>query len=138
MLDWLHRHAGKILGIMRILYGIMMASHGAQKVLGAFGGTPPGVPPFLQYGGGGIELVGGVLLALGLFTRPAAFLLSGLMAFAYFIGHAPKGFWPIVNQGELAIIYSWLALYYAAAGPGAWSLDGLRRGPGTLPPAPAR
>ena len=128
MFDWLQPHAARILGIMRILYGIMMACHGAQKVLGAFGGTPPGVPPFIQYGAGGIELVGGALLALGLFTRPAAFLLSGLMAFAYFMGHAPKGFWPIVNQGEMAIIYCWLALYYAAAGPGAWSLDGLRRG----------
>ena len=71
------------------------------------------------------------MLAVGLFTRPAAFLLSGLMAFAYFMGHAPKGFWPIVNQGELPIIYSWLALYLATQGPGAWSLDGLRRARGT-------
>ena len=107
----LSRHAAGILGIMRILYGIMMACHGAQKVLGAFGGVPPGVPPFIQYGAGAIELVGGILLALGLFTRPTAFLLSGLMAVAYFKGHAPKGFWPVVNQGELAIIYSWLALW---------------------------
>jgi putative oxidoreductase len=126
MFDWLSKHAAKILGIMRILYGIMMACHGAQKVFGAFGGMPPGVPPFIQYGGGGIELVGGLLLALGLFTRPAAFLLSGTMAAAYFMGHASNGFLPIVNQGELAVIYCWLSLYYAAAGPGAWSLDGLR------------
>jgi len=127
MFDKLQRYAPHILGITRILFGIMMASHGAQKVLGAFGGMPPGVPPFIQYGGGGIELVGGILLALGLFTRPVAFLLSGTMAAAYFIGHASQGFWPIVNKGELAVIYCWLALYYAAAGPGAWSLDGQMR-----------
>ena len=128
MFDWLQKHASKILGITRILFGIMMTCHGAQKVFGAFGGVPPGAPPLIIWIAGPIELLGGALLAVGLFTRPAAFLLSGFMAFAYFMGHAPKGFWPIVNQGELAIIYCWLALYYAAAGPGAWSLDGMRRG----------
>ena len=126
MFDKLQRYAPHILGITRILFGIMMACHGAQKVLGAFGGMPPGVPAFIKWGGGGIELVGGILLALGLFTRPVAFLLSGTMAAAYFMGHASQGFWPIVNNGELAVIYCWLALYYAAAGPGAWSLDGMR------------
>ena len=131
MFDWLQRHASKILGITRILFGIMMVCHGAQKWFGAFGGMPPGVPPFITWVGGTIELVGGALLAVGLFTRPAAFLVSGLMAFAYFMGHAPKGFWPIVNQGELAVIYCWLALYFAAQGPGAWSIDGQRRGRGT-------
>jgi len=137
MFDGLQRFAPQVLGITRILFGIMMACHGAQKVLGAFGGVPPGAPPLIIWVAGGIELVGGVLLALGLFTRPTAFLLSGLMAVAYFMGHAPQGFWPIVNKGELAIIYCWLALYYAAAGPGAWSLDGMRRSPGTLSAAPA-
>jgi putative oxidoreductase len=126
MFDKLSRYAPHILGITRILFGIMMACHGAQKVFGAFGGMPPGVPAFIKWGGGGIELVGGALLALGLFTRPVAFLLSGMMAAAYFMGHASQGFWPIVNKGELAVIYCWLALYYAAAGPGAWSLDGVR------------
>jgi putative oxidoreductase len=128
MFDWLQRHASRILGITRILFGIMMACHGAQKVFLVFGGLPPGVPPFIRWGVGLIELVCGILLAVGLFARPSAFLLSGLMAFAYFIGHASKGFLPIVNQGELAVIYCWLALYYAAAGPGAWSLDGMRGG----------
>ena len=126
MFDKLSRYAPQVLGIMRILFGIMMACHGAQKVFGAFGGMPPGVPPHIKWIAGGIELVGGALIAIGLFTRPAAFLVSGLMAFAYFMGHAPQGFWPKQNQGELAVIYCWLALYYAAAGPGAWSLDGLR------------
>ena len=128
MFDWLQKHAPKILGITRILFGIMMALHGAQKVFLLFGGLPPGVPPFIRWGAGLIELVGGTLLAIGLFTRPAAFLLSGLMAFAYFMGHAPKGLLPLVNQGELAVIYCWFALYLAAQGPGAWSLDGLRGG----------
>jgi putative oxidoreductase len=127
MFDRLQKHAPKVLGITRILFGIMMVCHGAQKLFGAFGGMPPGVPPFIVWVGGSIELLGGALLAVGLFTRPAAFLVSGLMAFAYFMGHAPKGFWPIVNLGELAIIYCWLALYFAAQGPGAWALDGLRR-----------
>jgi putative oxidoreductase len=74
-----------------------------------------------------MEIVGGALLLLGLFTRPVAFLLSGEMAFAYFIAHAPKGFWPIVNQGELAALYCFLFLYLAAAGGGPWSVDRLLR-----------
>jgi putative oxidoreductase len=131
MFNRLQKHAAKILGITRILFGIMMALHGAQKVFLLFGGLPPGVPPFIRWGAGLIELVGGTLVAVGLFTRPAAFLLSGLMAFAYFMGHAPKGFLPTVNQGEVAVIYCWFALYLAAQGPGAWSLDGLRRGRST-------
>lgn len=106
----------------------MMASHGAQKVLGAFGGVPEGVPGFITWIAGPIELVGGALLALGLFTRGNAFLMSGLMAVAYFMGHASKGFWPILNGGELAIIYSWLSLYLAAEGPGAFALDNARSG----------
>ncbi len=126
MFDRLQKYAPQILGITRILFGVMMACHGAQKVLGVFGGVPPGAPPVIIWVAGGIELVGGVLLALGLFTRPTAFLLSGLMAFAYFMGHASNGFWPIVNKGELAVIYCWLSLYFAAHGPGAWALDHMR------------
>jgi putative oxidoreductase len=123
MFDWLRPHAQRILAIARILFGVMMACHGAQKIFGAFGGLPPGVPPFIKWLGGGIELVGGTLIALGLLTSLAAFLVAGLMAAAYFMGHARNGFWPIVNQGELAIIYCWFALYLAAHGPGAWALD---------------
>ena len=70
-----------------------------------------------------LELVGGTLLLVGLCTRPVAFVLSGLMAFAYFIAHAPQGFWPIVNRGELAALYSFVFLYFAAAGGGPWSAD---------------
>jgi putative oxidoreductase len=75
---------------------------------------------------GALELVGGFLLVIGLFTRPAAFVLSGLMAVAYFMAHAPAGFWPILNQGELAIMYCFVFLYLAAAGGGEWSVDNAR------------
>jgi putative oxidoreductase len=126
MFNRLQSYAPGILGLTRILVGILLACHGAQKVPGAFGGIPPGTPPAIVWTAGLIELVGGVLLALGLFTRPTAFLMSGLMAFAYFLGHAPQGFWPILNGGELAIVYSWLSLYLAAQGPGRWAVDNVR------------
>ena len=120
--------APRILGITRMLAGLNFATHGAQKVLGAFGGIPAGAaPPAIIWTAGPIELIGGALIAIGLFTRSAAFLSSGLMAFAYFIGHAGQGFWPKVNGGELAVLYCWIFLYLAAQGPGAWALDNLRR-----------
>ena len=74
-----------------------------------------------------LEVVGGVLLVLGLFTRPVAFILSGEMAFAYFMAHAPQGFFPLLNRGELAVLYCFLFFYFFVAGGGAWSLDRLRR-----------
>ena len=126
LFDRLGAQAPRILGIFRILAGIMFACHGAQKILGFFGGIPPEHLNAMTRTAGIIELVGGALIAVGLFTRPAAFLSSGLMAFAYFMGHAPQGFWPKTNLGEPAIMYCWLFLYLAAQGPGAWSLDGLR------------
>lgn len=127
MFDRLTPHAPKILGIFRILAGIMFACHGAQKTLGMFGGMPPGAPQWIQWGAGLIELIGGTLIALGLFTRFAAFIASGTMAVAYFYGHARQGFLPKVNQGELAVVYCWLFLYFAAIGPGAFALDNLLR-----------
>ena len=128
----LERFAPEVLGASRILVGILLACHGAQKILGAFGGAPAGAPAGILWTAGPIELVGGTLMALGLFSRQAAFLMSGLMAVAYFMAHAPRGFWPILNGGELAIVYSWFSLYLVARGPGAWALDNLRaaRGPG--------
>lgn len=122
MFHKLEKFAPQILGVTRILFGIMLACHGAQKVLGAFGGLPPGVPAAIIWVAGTIELFGGGLIAVGLLTRSAAFLNSGLLAVAYFTAHASKGFWPILNGGELAIIYSWLSLYFAAHGPGAFAL----------------
>jgi len=116
----------KIFGVFRILAGIMFACHGAQKLFGAFGGMPPGVPKALIWTAGPLELIGGILIAAGLFTRVTAFILSGFMAAAYFIGHAPNGFWPAANGGELAILYCWLFLFIAANGPGGLALDGLQ------------
>jgi putative oxidoreductase len=122
----LQSFAPQVLGGTRVIVGILLACHGAQKLLGLFGGVPAGVPGLIVWIAGSIELVGGALMAVGSFTRSASFLMSGLMAFAYFLGHAGKGFWPILNGGELAIVYSWLSLYLAAQGPGAWALDNLR------------
>jgi putative oxidoreductase len=119
--------APKILGITRILAGVMFFCIGSQKILGFFGGIPPEMMSWMVWVSGSIELVGGALLAVGLFTRSTAFLCSGLMAFAYFIGHAPNGFWPNVNGGQPAILYCWLFLYIAAQGPGAFALDNLWR-----------
>ncbi|WP_234052994.1 MULTISPECIES: DoxX family protein [unclassified Xanthobacter] len=118
----------RILSVLRIMAALMFLAHGTAKLF-AF----PLVPMFAnlqilsRFGVAGIiELVGGVLLALGLFTRPVAFLLSGQMAVAYFMVHAPQNFFPILNGGELAALYSFVFLYLAVAGGGAWSLDKLR------------
>ena len=126
MFNKLQGFAPQILGTTRVLVGILLACHGAQKLLGVFGGIPAGVPGFIVWIAGPIEFLGGALMAAGLFSRGTSFLMSGLMAFAYVLGHAGKGFWPILNGGELAIVYSWLSLYLAAQGPGAWALDNLR------------
>jgi len=122
----LAKYSPQVLGATRALFGILFGCHGAQKLLGAFGGAPPGAHPTVLWIAGLVELIGGVLLVLGLFTRETAFLSSGLMAVAYFMAHAPRGFWPILNGGELAIAYCWLFLYLAAQGPGAWALDNRR------------
>ena len=128
MFEILHNHESRILAITRILLGLSLSCHGAQKLLGAFGGSFTGTPDpaWVVWGAGPIELIGGPLIAAGLFTRFASFLTSGLMASAYFIAHAPQGFWPILNGGELAIAYCWLSFYFTAHGPGAWAVDNLR------------
>ena len=127
----------RVLSILRIGAGFLLIAHGAQKLFGFL--APPGMPSFPPFSqmwvGGVLEFFGGLLLLLGLFTRPVAFILSGLMAFAYFIGHGLDGsFWPILNKGELAALYSFVFLYLAVAGGGAWSLDLLLRrdGPSRL------
>lgn len=122
--------APRFLGVLRFFAGTMFACHGAQKIFGAFGGIPAGMAPsWLIWTAGPIEFFGGVLIAIGLFTRPVAFLASGLMAVAYWYGHglSGKGFWPKENGGELAVLYCFVFLYLAAAGAGAFSLDSLRR-----------
>ncbi len=111
---------------MRIVVGFLFACHGAQKLLGMFGGSSPDAPAFIVYGAGSIELVGGLLIMVGLFTSWAAFLCSGTMAFAYFIAHAGKGLFPIDNGGELAALYCWLFLFMASRGSGPLSVDAAR------------
>ena len=124
------------LNILRIVTGFLFWQHGAQKLFGTLGRDQP-VEFFSLYGlAGALELVGGALLALGLFTRPVAFILSGEMAWAYFMVHAPEGFWPIMNRGELAALFAFLFLYLAARGGGVFSVDGalrLRKGRKTRP-----
>lgn len=124
MPNYLARNQEWIYAVLRIVTGFLFSLHGASKILGAFGGTPD-FGNLEKTTAGIIELAGGVLIALGLFTVPLAFLSSGLMAVAYFKAHAPKGFWPLVNKGELAALYSFLFLYIAAHGPGPLSLDRL-------------
>ena len=118
----------RLLGLLRIILGFLFLQHGTAKLFGM-----PHVAMFdglqllsLMGAAGVIELVGGTLLLVGLFTRPVAFILSGQMAAAYFIAHAPAGFLPILNGGEMAVMYCFTFLYFAAAGAGAYSLDGLR------------
>jgi putative oxidoreductase len=123
------RFEPQLRSILRIVVGFTFSVHGWQKFLGLFGGIGGHrLAPTSMLGAAGlIETIGGALTILGLFTRPVAFLLSGEMAIGYFRTHAPRGFWPIVNGGELAVLYCFLYLWLAAAGPGPWSLDHLRK-----------
>lgn len=114
-----------IYSIARFVMGFLFSVHGAQKLFGALGATPA-TDPLMQIAGV-LELFGGALVAVGLLTAPVAFVLSGEMAFAYFMAHAPKGPWPILNGGELAALYCFLFLYVSVRGPGLWSLDALLR-----------
>jgi len=113
-----------IYGLMRVVVGFLFACHGAQKVFGAFGGMPVKGNPEIMIAGW-LELVCGILIAVGLFTGIAAFLASGEMAVAYFQAHAPNGFFPIENHGEAAVLYCFVFLYIAAHGAGALGLDGM-------------
>jgi putative oxidoreductase len=116
-----------MLAVLRIMTGLLFLAHGTQKFLGFPGGERAGSGWAFAHPGayaGIIELVAGTLIVLGLFTRPAAFIASGTMAAAYFIGHAPQNFWPINNMGDAAILYCFVFLYFVFAGPGALSLDG--------------
>ena len=119
----------RVLSILRIVAGFLIIPHGAQKLFGFL--APPGAPSPALFSqiwiGGLIEFVGGLLLMLGLFTRPAAFILSGTLAVAYFQMHAPGGFWPLQNKGELAVLYCFVFLFLAVAGGGEWSVDRLLR-----------
>jgi putative oxidoreductase len=113
----------------------LFMAHGAQKLLAWPASEPREAVALVSLMGlaGVLELVGGLFLLLGLFTRPVAFLLAGEMAVAYAMAHTPRGFWPILNHGELAVLYCFLYLYLAAVGGGPWSLDGLRQRPFAIP-----
>jgi len=120
------RWTGATQSLLRIVSGLLLLCPGGMKLLGWFGGMPAGVHlTHLLILAGVIELTAGPLILLGLFTRPLAFLASGEMAFAYFIGHFPRGFLPIQNHGEAAVLLCFIFLFLSAAGPGPFSLDGL-------------
>jgi putative oxidoreductase len=127
----MNRFAGVTQSLLRIVAGLLFICPGGLKLCGWFGGMPPGsgrMTPLLTVAGI-IEVLGGALIVLGLFTRPVAFIASGEMAFAYFIGHFPKGFWPIQNHGEPAVLFCFIFLFFAANGAGPFSLDHLIRRP---------
>jgi putative oxidoreductase len=124
MQRWLGPHADKAYALFRVVVGVLYACHGAQKLFGAFGAPKMTGNP-MMLAAGIIEFGGGLLVALGLLTSIAAFIACGQMAVAYFMAHAKGGFWPIVNKGELAVVYCFVFLYIATRGGGAFSLDAM-------------
>ena len=124
----LDRWSPHALAALRIMTSLLMLQHATMKFFAFPAAMPmPGPLPPIIVAAGVIELITGILIVLGLFTRPAAFLASGTMAAAYFMGHATQGFWPVLNQGETAIMFCFAFFYLTFAGPGAWSLDALIR-----------
>ena len=113
--------------LMRIITGFLFLWHGSQKLFGLPAPTGGELPMHIHWVAGPIELVGGALVMIGLLTRPAAFLCSGLMAFAYWMAHAPGSLWPLMNHGDLAILFCFVYLHIAAKGAGIWSVDGPAR-----------
>jgi putative oxidoreductase len=115
----------RVLSLLRIVAALLFMEHGLMKLL-HFPAPQPGVPeplPAILVAAAVIEVIGGALVAAGLFTRVAAFVCSGEMAVGYFMSHAPQSFWPGLNGGDAAILFCFVFLYLAAAGPGAWSVD---------------
>jgi putative oxidoreductase len=126
-MDQLSRFSPQILSILRIMTALLFLQHGLSKFFGF--PMPMNAPAMfsLYWFAGALEIVGGALLLVGLFSRIAAFVLSGEMAFAYFMGHAPQGMYPITNRGEAAILFCFIFLYIACEGPGPWSIDRARK-----------
>lgn len=116
----------RVLSVLRIVTALLFLQHGLVKIIGFPVAGPATLSP-LYMAAAAIEVVGSLLLIVGLFTRLAAFIVSGEMAFAYFIGHFPSGFYPIANRGEGAILFCFIFLYITFAGPGPWSLDASRK-----------
>jgi putative oxidoreductase len=127
---FLDNRAAQLRALLRIMAALLFMEHGLMKLL-AFPAAQPGAPsplPAILVAAALIELVGGALIAIGLFTRLVAFVCAGEMAVGYFMAHASKGFWPALNGGDAAILFCFVFLYIAAAGPGAWSVDAMRGG----------
>lgn len=127
-MNFLSGFSGQLLGLLRIVSALLFIAHGTTKLFGfpptEMFATPP-EPMTLMWFGGILETFGGALLLLGLFTRPVAFVLSGMMAVAYWMFHAPQSIYPVQNGGDAAILYCFVFLYIAAAGPGAFALDAM-------------
>lgn len=123
------KYQPQALAILRIVTGLLFLGHGLIKLIGFPEGAEPGQQALTTILGVGglLETVGGVLIILGLFTRPTAFILSGMMAVAYWMFHAPSSLFPAVNGGDAAILFCFVFLYLVTSGPGAWSLDGARK-----------
>lgn len=119
----------RLLSVLRIITGFLFIAHGTQKLFNYPASAQNAPVPLMSFFGftGILEFVGGLLILLGLFTRPTAFVLSGMMAVAYFMAHAPQGFLPLVNKGELAVLYCFVFLFLSVGGGGVWSLDNLLR-----------
>ena len=128
-MNFLRPYSAQLLSLLRIMSGLLLLQHGTTKYLNFPVGPMNNATPMTTSGAAGlIELIGGVLIVIGLFTRPVAFIISGMTAVAYFYAHAHQGFFPILNRGELAALYCFVFLYLAAAGGGAFSLDRLWHG----------
>ena len=123
----LDRLAPYVLSVLRIMAGLLFLEHGMSRLFGFPSPLPTPHPMTMYWFAGCIEFLGGILVTLGLLTRPAAFIMSGEMACAYFISHAPRGFFPILNRGDGAVLYCFIFLYIVFAGPGPFSLDALLR-----------
>ncbi len=126
MAAFMQPYAPQTYALMRIVTGLLFLWHGTQKLFGFPAPAMEGTPAFITFVAGPIELVGGVLVMIGLMTRWAAFVCSGLMASAYWMAHGTKDLFPLNNGGELAILYCFVFLFISAHGPGIWSVDGSR------------
>ena len=125
MKSFLSNYSSCCYALMRFVAGFLFFWHGAQKLFGFPSPMPEGVPGFITYGAGPIELIGGILIMIGLFTHWAAFITSGEMAVAYWMAHGTKALLPLQNKGELAVLYCFVFLFIATQGGGAWSVDAL-------------
>ncbi|MCZ6620175.1 MAG: DoxX family protein [Gammaproteobacteria bacterium] len=126
MAQFLAPYTAQSYAALRIVAGFLFLTHGSQKLFSFPVAAMEGIPAFVQYGAGGIEFIGGVLIMIGLFTRWSAFICSGTMAAAYWMAHGLNALFPMQNGGELAVLYCFMFLFIAANGSGTWSVDAMR------------